>query len=131
MLVLRYVAFCLLAMGANLGLQFVAHRGLGMSFWPALCVGTAAGLVLKYVLDRNYIFSGRGATLSQDTRRFSLYGLLGLVTTAVFWSTEWLGHYLIPSESGRYIGGAAGLAIGYFLKYRLDQRWVFGGRSIT
>lgn len=126
MLAVRYAIFCLFAMGANLGLQFVAHRGFGLEFWPALGIGTAGGLVLKYVLDRNYIFAGRGVSLLKDARRLSLSGLLGLGTTAVFWSAEWLGHKFLPVCAGRYIGGAIGLMAGYALKYWMDRRWVFG-----
>ncbi len=129
MLVFRYAFFCIVAMATNLGLQFVAHRWLRLEFWPALCTGTCGGLALKYFLDRNYIFSARGASLVEDTRRFGLYGLLGLVTTALFWVSEWLGHHLFPNESGRYIGGAVGLTLGYVLKYRMDRRWVFADRE--
>lgn len=124
-LILRYVAFCLFSMIANLGLQFLAFQCLGLGFWVALTIGTTGGLVLKYMLDRNYIFAARGVGFGADISRFSLYSLLGLITTAVFWLTEWLGYQYLPFNYGRYLGGALGLVLGYALKYWMDQRWVF------
>jgi putative flippase GtrA len=124
-LVFRYAAFCLLAMTVNLGLQFLAHRCLGAGFWLALVIGTTGGLILKYVLDRNFIFAAGGVNFATDAGRFSLYGCLGLITTAVFWLAEWLGHQWLPQSHGRYLGGALGLTLGYTLKYWMDRRWVF------
>jgi putative flippase GtrA len=120
-----YAAFCALAIAANLSLQAIAARGLGLGYWPSLMVGTGGGLVFKYVLDRNYVFDARGAGAAKDVRRFVLYAGFGLFTTAVFWSTEWLGHRYLTGETGRYLGGGLGLCIGYALKYWMDKRWVF------
>jgi len=120
-----YVLFCALAIAVNLGLQFGAVRGLGLAYWPALLIGTGGGLVFKYVLDRNYIFDARGADAAKDARRFVLYAGFGLFTTAVFWSAEWIGHHYFSGETGRYLGGFMGLCVGYALKYRMDERWVF------
>ena len=130
-LVFRYTAFCLLAMTVNLGFQFLAHRCLGAGFWLALVIGTTGGLVFKYVLDRNYIFEARGVGLGADISRFGLYSLLGILTTAVFWMTEWLGYQYLPLSYGRYFGGALGLIFGYALKYWLDRRWVFSRADST
>lgn len=122
---LLYALFCALAIGVNLGLQWGAVRWLGMSYWPALLIGTGGGLLFKYVLDRNYIFDARGAVVSKDASRFILYAGFGALTTAIFWSAEWLGHRYLSGEGGRYLGGALGLCIGYGLKYWMDSRWVF------
>lgn len=124
-LAILYAAFCVLAISVNLGLQFVASRGLGLGYWPSLIVGTGGGLLFKYVLDRNYIFKAGGVGAAKDAARFSLYAGFGLFTTAVFWTAEWVGHYWIEGEAGRYIGGGLGLCIGYALKYWMDSRWVF------
>ncbi len=124
---LLYVFFCACAIGVNLGVQWIGSAWLGLGFWPALAVGTAAGLLLKYVLDRNYIFAAAGAPLARDVSRFVIYAGFGLVTTAIFWSAEWLGEAAWAGP-GRYWGGGLGLALGYLMKYLMDRRWVFGSR---
>lgn len=124
-LILLYILFCGLAMGVNLGIQYAAQFGFHWRFWPSLVVGTGAGLALKFVLDRNFIFQARGVKLSQDVGRFILYSAFGLVTTAIFWAFEWVGYVSTSSAWGRYAGGSLGLMIGYALKYSLDRRWVF------
>lgn len=123
--IIRYTAFCLFAILVNLGLQLIAFQYLGLSFWVALAIGTAGGLLLKYVLDRNFIFFVKDDDLSLDITRFALYVLMGILTTSIFWVTEWIGYRYLPTKYGQYSGGALGLAVGYALKYWLDRRWVF------
>jgi putative flippase GtrA len=74
-LVARYAFFAALATLANLGAQrVVLHLGQGLGY-PALAygaaviVGTGAGLVLKYALDKRWIFydSTAGAKAQGDS----------------------------------------------------------------
>ena len=87
------------------------------------------GLAAKYLLDKRWIFNDLGTGLWTHTRKFSLYTLMGVITTAVFWGTELLFDILSPDGRMRFVGGALGLAIGYALKYRLDNRFVFEAAS--
>ena len=121
----RYVFFCISAMVANLGAQAFAHEWLQAPDWLSIGLGTGVGLVLKYVLDRNYIFYAKEKTLNKDFQRFCLYTLFGLFTTALFWSIEWLFIKLFIHPSSRYVGGTIGLSLGYFIKYLMDREWVF------
>lgn len=121
----RYVIFCVLAILANLGSQALAHEWMKAPDWFSIGLGTGVGLVLKYILDRNYIFYVRETTLNKDFRRFCLYTLFGLFTTILFWSIEWLFIQLFTHPLSRYIGGAIGLILGYFIKYLMDREWVF------
>jgi hypothetical protein len=52
-----------------------------------------------------------------------------VVTTAIFWGFEFGFDRLFQSKDMRYLGGLIGLAIGYWTKYRLDKRYVFGGAT--
>ena len=82
-LILRYGAFAVVAVVVNLAVQ----RGvLATSFglFAALVAGTAAGLVVKYLLDKVWIFDDRATGLAAHGRRFSLYTLMGVATTAIF-----------------------------------------------
>jgi len=126
-LVVLYTAFALAATLANLGSQ-----ALVVAVWPAalgielsILVGTGVGLVIKYVLDKRYIFRFKTRNLLHDGRLFMLYTCMGILTTLLFWATEYAFHWLFASDAMRYLGGAIGLAVGYLVKYRLDKRYVF------
>ncbi len=89
-----------------------------------MVVGTCAGLVTKYLLDKNWIFHNRDNSAAKHLRKFSGYALTGVATTALFWGCELIFNAIDPAW--RFPGAALGLAIGYAAKYRLDQRFVFG-----
>lgn len=124
-LVIKYAAFCAVAMALNLGAQYLVDLAFAPKLWVSMGIGTGVGLVAKYVLDRNYIFEARGASVARDTARFALYTLMGAVTTLVFWATEWGFATMCQQPWAKYLGGAIGLVAGYLLKYQLDCRWVF------
>lgn len=125
-LVLRYGAFAVIAVLVNL----VVQRGvlaLSCGFIAALVAGTAAGLVVKYALDKIWIFDDPASGLAAHGRKFSLYSLMGLATTAIFWGVESAAWVIWGTDAAREIGAVVGLAIGYVVKYRLDRRFVFDG----
>lgn len=126
-LALRYAAFAVLATLANLAAQrlvFATVEGeirLGL----ALVVGTGVGLVLKYMLDKSWIFHDRLRPVAEETRTFMLYTLTGIGTTLIFWGSESLFWWLWHSQTMREAGAVLGLTAGYAIKYRLDRRFVF------
>lgn len=129
MLVARYAAFALVATAANLAVQR-AVLGLGddgMHFAAAVAAGTLAGLVIKYVLDKRWIFGDREGGIAAHGAKFTAYSLMGLVTTAIFWGSETMFWLIWQSETMREAGALIGLGIGYVVKYRLDRRFVFAG----
>jgi len=87
------------------------------------------GLVVKYVLDKRYIFRFRARDMAHDTRTFALYAAMGVITTVIFWGFEFGFHHVFQSKEMRYLGGVIGLAIGYLAKYHLDKRYVFGTKG--
>lgn len=91
----------------------------------SMIVGTGVGLVVKYVLDKRYIFRFRARSVAHDTRTFALYTVMGLVTTVIFWGCEFGFQRVFEAKTMRYLGGVIGLAIGYLIKYQLDKRYVF------
>lgn len=130
-----YVLFAAAATAANLAMQAAVRALLdagggiaGPVYWLALGAGTAAGLVVKYALDRRWIFNEQRVVAAVHTRQFSLYTLTGVATTAIFWGTQTGFYVLWGTEAMLYAGGALGLGVGYFLKYRLDRRFVFEPR---
>jgi putative flippase GtrA len=123
----RYTMFALVATLANIGSQEVSIRLYNGSygFFLSVMVGTAVGLVTKYLLDKRLIFNYQTRDIAHDTRTFTLYSMTGVFTTLIFWGFEFSFAYLFPSREMRYLGGVIGLGIGYFIKYRLDRRFVF------
>lgn len=130
-LILRYAAFAVIAVVANLGAQRVVLAlmdGTG-GFALALFVGTGVGLVVKYVLDKRWIFQDHSTGVAAHGKRFSRYTLTGVVTTAIFWGTETAFWWAFEADIMREVGAVIGLSIGYVTKYRLDRRFVFAGNG--
>lgn len=124
------VIYALLAVFAticNIAAQDIAIRSyLGpQSIIFSLTVGTGVGLMVKYALDKRYIFRFQARNAAHNGQTFLLYALMGLVTTTIFWGFEFAFEYAFASKEMRYLGGVIGLAIGYVAKYELDKRFVF------
>lgn len=126
-LVLRYGLFAILATLANLGVQrLVLGAGDAQLFYgAAIAAGTLAGLVLKYLLDKRWIFHDLSTGAAAHGRKFTLYTAMGVVTTAVFWASETAAWLIWQTDLARELGAIAGLSVGYVIKYRLDRRFVF------
>jgi putative flippase GtrA len=124
---LKYGLFALAAMASNLCLQAVTHRFYKGDFelFVSMALGTLAGLVVKYLLDKRFIFHYRTAGVEEEGKKFSLYTATGVLTTLVFWGCEIAFDWLFGKASMRYLGALIGLTIGYSAKYQLDKRFVF------
>jgi putative flippase GtrA len=131
-IILRYSFFAMLATAVNLAVQ----RGVfsfisdGIALFPALIAGTIAGLVVKYVLDKRWIFNDFTSGIQSHTRKFTRYTLMGVFTTAIFWGFETEFWLLWRTELMREAGTIIGLCIGYIVKYQLDRRFVFTDATI-
>lgn len=126
-LVTRYAAFAAAATLANLGAQrlvLMVDDGV-TGFAAAVFVGTLVGLVLKYVLDKRWIFGDRSTGAAMHGRKFTLYTAMGVATTAIFWATETTFWVIWRTDLAREAGAVLGLTVGYVIKYRLDRRFVF------
>ncbi len=127
MLALRYTIFALLSTLANLLFQYLSfalYGGFG-ALYVAMVTGTLAGLILKYILDKKYIFFHTPKSKKDDGKKFLLYSLMGVFTTFIFWGFEIGFNWAFESESAKYFGAVLGLSIGYGVKYFLDKRFVF------
>ncbi len=126
-LAITYAILALIASIANFAAQDVATTIYGgvLSIPISVVFGTGIGLVVKYVLDKRYIFQFKARNAAHDGKTFILYTVMGLVTTVIFWGFEFSFQYFFETKEMRYFGGAIGLAIGYVAKYLLDNRYVF------
>jgi putative flippase GtrA len=126
-LILRYVAFAVLASIANLAAQRVvlAFGDSAVHFAMAVATGTGTGLVLKYLLDKRWIFDDRSTGVKSNGRKFTLYTVMGVLTTVIFWWIETAFWLIWKTDVMRELGGVLGLGVGYVVKYNLDRRYVF------
>ncbi len=128
-LIFRYSLFAVLATLANLGTQrLVLSQGTDTAFFVlAIGAGTLVGLVVKYLLDKRWIFFDAEAGLKAHGRKFTLYTVMGILTTAIFWGSETAFWLIWQTDAMRELGAVLGLTVGYVVKYRLDRRFVFTG----
>ena len=140
-LVLRYAAFAVIAIAVNLAMQRAVHAAGGVLpvlaerigpetyryavYVRALGAGTAAGLVVKYVLDKRWIFYDTATGVAAHGKKFGLYTVMGLITTAIFWGTQTTFWMIWDTVFMREVGAILGLTVGYLTKYWLDRRFVF------
>lgn len=121
-----YALFAAISIVVNIGTQIAVVANFNRGGIPiSILAGTLTGLLTKYVLDKRWIFSHVSTDKVHEARTFLLYALMGVLTTLVFWGTEYLFHALFRSDAMRYFGGMLGLVVGYVMKYRLDQHFVF------
>jgi putative flippase GtrA len=126
-LALRYALFAVIATVTNLGTQRIVLT-LGDSggvFAMAVAAGTLVGLVVKYVLDKRWIFFDQSTGVKAHSRKFALYTAMGLVTTCIFWGSETAFWLIWGTDLMRELGAILGLMVGYVTKYMLDRRFVF------
>ena len=123
----KYSLFAILATLLNLASQEVVVRTYNDTFaiYMAMALGTLAGLVSKYLLDKKYIFQFMTTSHREDLRKFTLYGMTGISITVIFWGLELGFDAVIGGKTARYMGAIIGLSIGYGVKYHLDKRYVF------
>ncbi|MES2819182.1 MAG: GtrA family protein [Pseudomonadota bacterium] len=127
-----YGLLAIIATVFNIGAQDLLIRLYSGSYSILLSMvfGTAVGLVVKYILDKRYIFAFKAQNAAHDGQVFMLYALMGLITTAIFWGFELAFEHFFASKEMRYLGGVIGLAIGYLAKYALDKRFVFRTEAV-
>jgi len=122
-----YVGFALLATIVNLATQELTSYIFDNSYELVISmfIGTLAGLVVKYILDKKYIFNFTSETQTKDLATFFFYSLMGVITTLLFWVTEYAFDAWFGTKTMRYVGAIIGLSIGYITKYHLDKKFVF------
>jgi putative flippase GtrA len=126
-IVVKYAVFAAIATGINIAVQ----RGVAFFFqgpfsiYICLLCGTIAGLVVKYLLDKRFIFYYRPVSPGDEAVKVFLYLIMSGFATVVFWAVEISFDALFEFTAARYVGAAVGLTLGYSLKYELDRRFVF------
>ena len=122
----RYLLFAVIAGAMNLGAQAIVFaiapiEPLALS----ILAGTGVGFVVKYLLDKRWIFFDDYDGAAKEARKIFLYGSFSVAMTLVFWGFE-IGFLAIwGTNTAKYVGAVIGLAIGNFAKYLLDRTFTF------
>lgn len=131
-LAFRYTVFAVIATAANLATQraVLQFGETGAYFTAAVGAGTIVGLIIKYLLDKRWIFYDTAGGIRNHGRKFSLYTAMGVVTTLIFWGSETTFWLVWQTDVMREVGAVIGLTVGYVVKYNLDRRFVFTDRQL-
>jgi putative flippase GtrA len=123
----RYIMFAIIAGLANLATQEATIQVLPplVPVMLSVLAGTAVGFVVKYLLDKSYVFLDGYDGHVAELRKVFLYGFFSIATTLLFWAVELSFWYIWNTIEAKYIGAVGGLSIGNWLKYMLDRTWVF------
>jgi len=125
---IRYVLFALLATLANLLTQEATIRLAPVApLTLSILMGTAAGFILKYLLDKKWVFDDGYHGHRQELQKITLYGAFSVLTTLIFWGFEIAFWILWQTDLAKYSGAILGLGIGYTAKFMLDRNFVFRG----
>jgi putative flippase GtrA len=123
---LRYVLFAIIAGIGNLAAQDMTVQTLPqLPLMLPILVGTGVGFVLKYVLDKKWIFCDAFDVNSQEVQKIAKYGFFSVATTMLFWATELLFWHVAQTTTAKYAGAVLGLGAGNWIKYQLDKAYVF------
>ncbi|WP_084730825.1 GtrA family protein [Microvirga vignae] len=126
----RYVLFAILATLANLLTQEVTVRLAPVApLALSILMGTVAGFVLKYLLDKKWVFDDGYDGHKQELQKITLYGAFSVLTTLVFWGFEIAFWAIWRTDFAKYSGAVLGLAVGYAAKFMLDRSFVFKERQ--
>lgn len=122
-----YVIFACIATIANLATQEITINLYPFAYplIVSIIAGTLIGLITKYFLDKRYIFSYQTENHSKDFQTFVLYSSMSIITTLIFWISEFAFDAYFGTKFMRYVGAVLGLSIGYITKYQLDRKYVF------
>ena len=126
-----YTLFAVVSTAINIGSQMLSiwvYEG-PFSVEISILFGTAMGLPLRYFLEKRYIFNFTSKNLVHDGKLFIFYSAMGVITTLIFWGTEYAFHLIYDTDFMRYLGGVIGLSIGFYVKYQLDKKYVFVNSS--
>ena len=122
-----YVIFACIATVVNLVTQEFTGQIYPFAYPLAVSIfaGTLTGLITKYVLDKKYIFAYKTENQSKNMKTFLLYSSMSVITTIIFWATEFAFDAYFQTKTMRYVGAVLGLSVGYITKYQLDKKYVF------
>ncbi|MHA1451218.1 MAG: GtrA family protein [Candidatus Hodarchaeales archaeon] len=111
---------------ASISITFLGKE-IELWFGLALVIGTIAGFVFKFIVDKWIVFKdslNENESLKNTGKQVTKYFGFAIFTTMIFWGTEGAFYFFLGDE-WYLIGGIIGLIIGYTIKFVLDRKYVF------
>ena len=126
-LLILYSVFAIIVTITNLSSQRLVLSFLtgNVGYFSALFTGTFIGVVLGYILDKNWIFKDPVVSSRAMGKQFFWYAMTGAIHTPVFWLIESVFWFIWKTDGMRELGAVLGLVIAYTLKYFILRRYVF------
>ena len=89
-IVFLYILFAFFATYFNLLTQrlILSINKTNLIFFLAILSGTLVGLIIKFFLDKSYIFFDKKKDFLYLGEKFRLYTIMGIFSTLIFWGTE-------------------------------------------
>ena len=122
-----YVAFAIIVTMINLASQRAVLSFLSgnIGFFLALFFGTLIGVIVGYLLDKNWIFYDETKISQNYGKQFFLYAMTGAIHTPIFWITETLFWFIWMTDQMRELGAILGLLFAYTVKYFILKKYIF------
>ena len=123
--IIKYILFAIFATIANLLTQRIILSFFQTTFFLlAIFLGTLVGLIIKFFLDKTFIFFDKSKISKKLGKSLVFILQMG------FFQQLFLGNrvYILDNLENRKheeIGAVIGLSIGYIIKYKLDKKYVF------
>ncbi len=86
-------------------------------------LGVGVAYIVKFFLDKFIVFEKKSTNLKQTSKEFIKYFLFAILTTAINIGGQYLLYWAFSIDY--IIAGFISLAIGYFVKFLLDRKYVF------
>ena len=127
--ILKFTFIAIIAILFNIGFQYlfltIFNKDSIEILYIAMILATGFTLLLKFWLDKKYLFEFKFNKLSNMSKKFSLYSINGIFTTILFWIIETIFYLIFENKIMLLFGAFLGLSISYVVKYYLDKKIVF------
>ena len=122
-----YATFAVIVTLINLASQRVVLSFItgNIGFFTALFIGTLVGVIIGYLLDKNWIFLDETKISKNYGKQFFLYAITGAIHTPIFWVIETLFWFIWMTEQMRELGAIIGLTLAYTVKYFILKNYIF------
>lgn len=120
-----YFIFAVVATAVNLLAQNTLSY-FAANIYVQILFGTTAGLLIKFLLDKKYVFKDSKINVAGS---FLLYSLFGAMLTPLWWCIELAFVFYFGTLLAQNIGAIIGLTVCYYLKYLLDKKYVFASKD--
>jgi putative flippase GtrA len=134
-MIILYLVFAALTIALNLGVftfckwflekNITAEKYQIYIKYFSKLAGIAAGFVVKYALDKIYVFDDISQNVAEEVKKVGIYGLFSVFTTVLLFLISEVIERNVNWKHKTHIAWLIGLIVGYVIKFFLDKTFVF------